>query len=108
MPIDHYDSKIIELIFKNNQCSSTQLAKLIFKCKNRYDIINNNSFINYRLKKLTKSEILLFSNGIYTLNKDKILQGNSKMIIGDKELDFGNTIVIFLNDDDYIIHFLDE
>lgn len=112
MKFDSIDLAIFNTFVENDTLSSTDIAKLVFKPKNRDELIVKNNLIDYRLKKWLKSGLIIYTldNKIkkYNLNDDIITFGESKLSINGTSVDMGNALIIDMKNNGYIVKFLDE
>lgn len=112
MKFDTIDLKIFNAFVENNCLTSTDIAKTVFKPKNRDEMIAKNTLITYRLKKWLKSGLIINEtiNKVknYSLNEDLITFGESHLIVNGIKIEMGQALIIDLKDNGYIVKFLDE
>ena len=113
MKFDDLDMQILRIFLQDeDNLTTSDVAKFIFKPKNRDALIKKTNLIDYRMKKLAKDNIITFEieNGIryYCLIEEKFTFGESYLTVNGKQIETGLAITYKLPDNNYIIKFLEE
>lgn len=108
MNIDATDVKLLLHFLEGSKEYYTvvDIVKSIYNPKKRMDLTNLVSMINYRLTKWIKQGIFTFKLNdkvrYYRLTKNKVIYGDSSLMIGDYRIESGTAIALQSKDDGYL------
>ena len=113
MKFDDLNMQILRFFLQSEETLTTSdVAKFIFKPKNRDELIKKTNLIDYRMKQMAKNKIITFEieNGIryYCLIEENFTYGESYLTVNGKQIETGLAITYKLPDNNYIIKFLEE
>ena len=116
MKFDNIDIDIIFFLFDNNNSTTSDIAKKIFKLNNSRGLAQKDSLVRERLKRMSEQKIVKFASEnpkLYSVNSECVFTGQGTFrlnVNGDKsiELDFGLFLVITDGRDYVQIHKIKE
>lgn len=116
MKLDDLDIVIIGYIYKNENVTTSDIAKAILDSEDRNELKKNDNIIRNRLKKLIDKDVVLLSQSkptYYNINKSKVMVGDSEIKVTNNgksfKIDMGKCLIItydnkylsFLIEEDY-------
>lgn len=110
MKIDELDIEILNIFMDidDSGYSNCDIAKTLYEIKGREELIRKTSLVDYRLKKLVKAGFIVFKKGRskrYFLNTENSVSGKTFITVNDTKIDVGESMVITLNEGQYLILF---
>lgn len=88
--------------------TNCDIAKILYEIDGREELIRKTSLVDYRLKKLVKAGFIVFEKGHpkrYFLNTENSVSGKTFITVNDTKIDVGESMVITLNEGQYLILF---
>ncbi|MHA1667578.1 MAG: hypothetical protein ACTSUR_02875 [Candidatus Heimdallarchaeaceae archaeon] len=111
--IDEIDIKMFEIIKREKECTTTQIAKELFSPKDDYELRKKDVFIRKRLNKWVEVGLIekVENNGksFYKIPLENIIFGKASIVVENEEkrvdIDIGNAMVVKLNDKWIIVQY---
>jgi len=114
MNIDDLDISIFLTFLESesNFLTNCDVAKKIYKPKNKHELIKHTTKLTYRLNKWVKNNLFDITKvkniNHYSINIKNITYGDSTLKVLDEEIQTGNALILELTDNSYIIQFISD
>jgi len=114
MKIDNIDLDILTVFINADSLTSTDVTKIFYEevVNDRALMIAKNSFISHRLKKWLERDVLccevIDNKSHYTINFNRVTIGESHLTVNGKSVDMGKALVIDMDNNRFLIEFIDD
>lgn len=99
MKLDEFDTDILLALIDCEQASTTELAHLLIKPLERYELRKADSRLRYRTERLRKAKLLTKNGTKYKINEERVSLQEAKLSLAiGVEMDMGMMLVVIPKD----------